>query len=73
MKRMKKSIALVGITAVRGTLAAGCSGTGNGKEAVELTIFQFQVETHDQLEATAKSYTALNPNTTIHVETVGGG
>lgn len=56
-----------------GSIEANDTSVTENQEVVTIDVFQFQVETHDQVVATAENYMALHPNITINVETVGGG
>lgn len=88
MKNIKRVVALACTLALTVGVMSGCksntdSGSekeGTGKETVTtsdkpvtIDIFQFKVETKDQLEKAAKLYMEENKNVKINIQTVGGG
>lgn len=73
----KKKILAVITTAVLSVslLLSGCGSTngGSGSKKVNVDIFQFKVEIHDELQKAANEYMKENPNVNINLTTVGGG
>lgn len=77
MKKLGKTVALILSSLMAVTAFYGCESksVGSGTSSVQkamVNIYQFQVETNDEVVATAKNYMKENPNVTVTVQTVGG-
>ena len=71
---MKKALAVLAACCMTASLAffsMGCNGGGTKNETVKM--FQLKVEIKDAIDAYAAAYSAAHPETSVKVETLGGG
>jgi raffinose/stachyose/melibiose transport system substrate-binding protein len=66
------ALVVAGISAC-GNSGGGSSSSSSSSESVDLSVFQFKVETKDAFNRLAEAFHADNPNININIETVGGG
>ena len=73
--RRKKIFTIISTVVLSLSVAlTGCSkGNSNSAKQVQVDIFQFKVEIHDELQNAANDYMKDHPDVKINLRTVGGG
>ena len=73
--RRKKIFTIISTVVLSLSVAlTGCSkGNSNSAKQVQVDIFQFKVEIHDELQNAANDYMKDHPDVKINLSTVGGG
>lgn len=73
--RRKKIFTIISTAVLSLSVAlTGCSkGSSNSSKQVQVDIFQFKVEIHDELQNAINDYMKEHPDVKINLSTVGGG